>query len=220
MKQHLSIFFCALSIFFGLLSPPLAQARGGHVTSSHSSAPVHVSGYTTKNGTQVAPHYRSAPDGSKANNWSTKGNANPFTGKVGTKSVSDGSEGPTSAAPIQSQAVRALPNSLNTTPGVRSEAGHTEAVPNETPFSPPSIKFAEPVTDPILKFQQSNAQKKVPESMRAMGLRYLSGNGVPKDEAKGKELLQGAASKGDFAAKRKLRELSSSPSAEERLLGR
>lgn len=47
--------------------------------------PVHVRGYTTKNGTYVAPHYRSAPDHSVWNNWSTRGNVNPFTGKVGTK---------------------------------------------------------------------------------------------------------------------------------------
>ncbi len=46
---------------------------------------VHVRGYTTKNGTYVAPHYRSAPDGNFYNNWSTKGNVNPYTGQEGTK---------------------------------------------------------------------------------------------------------------------------------------
>lgn len=47
-------------------------------------AQVHVRGHTRKDGTYVAPHYRSSPDGSKANNWSTKGNINPYTGKEGT----------------------------------------------------------------------------------------------------------------------------------------
>lgn len=42
-------------------------------------------GYTKKNGTHVAPHMRSAPDGNKRNNWSTKGNVNPYTGKAGKK---------------------------------------------------------------------------------------------------------------------------------------
>lgn len=51
---------------------------------SHGGA-VGVSGYTTRNGTQVAPYHRSAPDGNFNNNWSTKGNVNPYTGKVGTR---------------------------------------------------------------------------------------------------------------------------------------
>lgn len=45
----------------------------------------HVSGYTKKNGTQVASHDRSTGDSTKRNNWSTKGNSNPETGKAGTK---------------------------------------------------------------------------------------------------------------------------------------
>ena len=48
-------------------------------------ADVHVKGYTRKNGTYVAPHYRSNPDGNFSNNWSTKGNTNPHTGKPGTR---------------------------------------------------------------------------------------------------------------------------------------
>jgi len=33
----------------------------------------------------VQPHYRSAPDGNFYNNWSTKGNVNPYTGVPGTR---------------------------------------------------------------------------------------------------------------------------------------
>lgn len=65
-----------------------AQARGGAV---------HVSGYTRANGTYVAPHYRSAPDGNFANNWSTLGNINPYTGKPGTLTEPHGSSGSASA---------------------------------------------------------------------------------------------------------------------------
>jgi hypothetical protein len=43
-------------------------------------ADVYVKGYTKKNGTYVAPHYRSDPDGIKSNNWSYPGNTNPHTG--------------------------------------------------------------------------------------------------------------------------------------------
>ena len=53
-----------------------------------ASAQVYVQGYTTKNGTYVAPHYRSGPDGNPYNNWSTRGNVNPFTGQFGTRNPS------------------------------------------------------------------------------------------------------------------------------------
>lgn len=46
---------------------------------------VYVHGYTTKNGTYVAPYYRSAPDHSLLNNYSTRGNVNPYTGQAGTR---------------------------------------------------------------------------------------------------------------------------------------
>ena len=45
----------------------------------------HVDGYTKKDGTHVAAHDRSTKDETKDNNWSTKGNTNPETGKAGTK---------------------------------------------------------------------------------------------------------------------------------------
>lgn len=50
-----------------------------------AQAPVFVHGYVRQNGTYVQPHYRSAPDGIRENNWSTWGNVNPYTGKVGTR---------------------------------------------------------------------------------------------------------------------------------------
>lgn len=43
-----------------------------------------VKGYTTKRGTYVAPHFKSSPNKSKFDNFSTKGNINPFNGKKGT----------------------------------------------------------------------------------------------------------------------------------------
>lgn len=43
----------------------------------------YIRSYVTKNGTYVAPHFRTPPDSSKNNNWSTKGSTNPYTGKKG-----------------------------------------------------------------------------------------------------------------------------------------
>jgi hypothetical protein len=48
-------------------------------------ASVRVRGAITKRGKYVAPHSRSTPNKSKLDNYSTKGNANPFTGKPGSK---------------------------------------------------------------------------------------------------------------------------------------
>lgn len=53
-------------------------------------ADVSVKGYTRKDGTYVAPHYRSSPNGTKNDNWSTRGNVNPYTGEAGTKAPDPG----------------------------------------------------------------------------------------------------------------------------------
>jgi len=47
--------------------------------------PSYHSGYVTKRGTYVQPHYQTAPNQTKVDNWSSKPNVNPFTGKPGTK---------------------------------------------------------------------------------------------------------------------------------------
>ena len=49
-------------------------------------AQTHVNGYYKSDGTYVQPHYRSNPNSTTLDNWSTKGNTNPHTGKKGTKS--------------------------------------------------------------------------------------------------------------------------------------
>ncbi|MDO8714053.1 MAG: hypothetical protein Q7K13_06195 [Polynucleobacter sp.] len=44
-----------------------------------------VRGYTKKDGTYVAPHKRTNPNGTQRDNWSSKPNYNPYTGKEGKK---------------------------------------------------------------------------------------------------------------------------------------
>lgn len=48
-------------------------------------AQVHVNGYVKKDGTYVQPHERTAPNNTNLDNYSTKGNVNPYTGQPGTK---------------------------------------------------------------------------------------------------------------------------------------
>ena len=52
---------------------------------SFAARSVSVKGGTTKNGTYRQPHYRTAPNKTKLDNYGTKGNTNPYTGKKGTK---------------------------------------------------------------------------------------------------------------------------------------
>jgi hypothetical protein len=43
-----------------------------------------VRSYVTKNGVYVPAHRATNPNSTKLDNWSTKGNVNPYTGKPGT----------------------------------------------------------------------------------------------------------------------------------------
>jgi hypothetical protein len=52
---------------------------------SNSEALTRVKGYTKKSGTYVMPHYKSTSNKVKYDNYSSKGNSNPFTGKKGYK---------------------------------------------------------------------------------------------------------------------------------------
>lgn len=69
MKKVIAWVLCAVMVF---CLASLASAKS-----------VKVKGHYRKNGTYVQPHYRTAPDSSRYNNWSTKGNVNPYTGKNG-----------------------------------------------------------------------------------------------------------------------------------------
>lgn len=45
----------------------------------------YVRGYTKSNGTYVQGHYKTKSNNSLYDNYSTRGNTNPYTGKKGTK---------------------------------------------------------------------------------------------------------------------------------------
>ena len=57
-------------------------ASGGYGSGSKSSS-TYVRGHVTKSGTYVAPHRKTAPDHTQRNNYSARGNYNPYTGKTG-----------------------------------------------------------------------------------------------------------------------------------------
>src|SRR5439155_17382653 len=83
MLKQLAVLVVSTSIVLGFASPAPATGKGG----GPRGVPVHVRAYTRKDGTFVQAHYRSAPDGIFSNNWTTKGNINPYTGVPGTRTV-------------------------------------------------------------------------------------------------------------------------------------
>jgi hypothetical protein len=75
MKRSLVTLCVAMSLLIAASIGLSAFAQGSR----------RVGGYTRRNGTYVKPHYRTRADRTQRNNWSTKGNRNPYTGKRGTK---------------------------------------------------------------------------------------------------------------------------------------
>lgn len=51
-----------------------------------------IKGYVKSNGTYVESHYRTNANKKVSDNWSTKPNVNPYTGKVGTKTYNTDSK--------------------------------------------------------------------------------------------------------------------------------
>lgn len=71
------------NLFTFLLALLISIYLFAQVNPSHSR----VRGYANKRGTYVAPHERTKPNSTAKDNYSTKGNVNPYTGKKGTKPV-------------------------------------------------------------------------------------------------------------------------------------
>lgn len=75
IKKDVATFIICLLVFVGLV-----------VITTPAEAASRTRGYyKPKSGTYVQPHYRSSPNRSKLDNWSSRGNINPYSGKVGTK---------------------------------------------------------------------------------------------------------------------------------------
>lgn len=72
------------------VSASAVEARGSGHSSSHSSSHVSSSthytrSYTRSNGTHVSGYHATNPNSTRNDNFSTRGNVNPYTGKAGTK---------------------------------------------------------------------------------------------------------------------------------------
>lgn len=70
-----------------------------------------------------------------------------------------------------------------------------------------TTKASYDATDPNLESVKQQAQKGFAPSQYSLGVRYLTGNGLEKDEQKGRALLEASADQGYPKAKLKLKEL-------------
>ena len=84
MRKFLTVAILALAAVSLLSDQVFASGPSYKVIKSKPSSN-YVSGYKRSNGTYVPSHYRSTADRSFQNNWSTKPNSNPYTGKRGTR---------------------------------------------------------------------------------------------------------------------------------------
>ena len=57
------------------------------LASNLAFADTFVPPHVTSKGTYVQGHYRSAPNSTRLDNYSTQGNVNPYNGQPGTKSL-------------------------------------------------------------------------------------------------------------------------------------
>lgn len=55
------------------------------VGSAFAYGDVHVRDYTRSDGTHVDSYYRTAPNSTRSDNYSSSGNINPYTGERGNK---------------------------------------------------------------------------------------------------------------------------------------
>jgi hypothetical protein len=56
----------------------------GYGTGSNPSSH-QTQGYTTQSGSYAQPHFQTNPNNTQMDNYSTRGNLNPYTGAVGTR---------------------------------------------------------------------------------------------------------------------------------------
>lgn len=98
MKPFLALTLLAIAVSAGGLAD--AQAKGSkgsksYRAPSYNSSPGYGTGSNTRShkvapsvrrdGAYVPGHQRSNPNNTQRDNWTTKGNTNPYTGKQGTR---------------------------------------------------------------------------------------------------------------------------------------
>ena len=74
----------ALTLVVGGVTAAAAQYGGLYGTGSNPSTHT-VRPYITQQGTVVQPHIQTNPNRTQLDNFTTRGNVNPYTGQIGTR---------------------------------------------------------------------------------------------------------------------------------------
>ena len=91
MKITLAMITLAIAISSPASAQYLNNSRSGYGSNSGMSGTgsnmnTHqTQGYTTNSGTYVQPHVQTNPNNTQMDNFGTRGNVNPYTGAVGTR---------------------------------------------------------------------------------------------------------------------------------------
>ena len=88
-KQHPVLFVVLGFAVFYVVAVAVedTDSNSQKATMGFADASTRVRGYyKPSTGSYVAPHYRSSPNSTRYDNYSTKGNSNPYTGKKGSTS--------------------------------------------------------------------------------------------------------------------------------------
>lgn len=123
-----------------------------------------------------------------------------------------GSARPRAAQASAAAAPAAAPRAT-VAPGAPAAAPGATAVPAAAPTP---VRKADPEREQrIINFQRQNAASGNPSAQYDLGMRYVRGNGVDKDEAQAMEWLKLAAQNGDSRAKKELATLQAKAGAAE-----
>ena len=147
---------------------------------------------------------RAAAKEKAAESAATNQNATPLNANPGS------SQNPGSGMPLPNLVPPARPG----TPRIQRNAAlsATSQKPAKTQTTSTNTAVIEShynTTDQVLEFQRANAAKGNADSQYVMGMRYLSGIGVPRDRGLAREFLEKSAAQGNAKAREQLREITS-----------
>lgn len=135
------------SCLVGLAIVAMASASAAGSRSSESSR--YVAPHVTKNGTYVQGHYRSHPNGTASDNWSARGNVNPYTGESGKAAPSPAGlyEPSTWSKPASSygSSTSGVPRTYAAPPSVdrTSDVPKSRSSTLGAPYRPPTAKLSQ-----------------------------------------------------------------------------
>ncbi|MFS0489524.1 hypothetical protein [Leadbetterella byssophila] len=83
--KNIVVAFSLLAIAASANAQSYYKQNSSQKSSSYGTTSTFQNGYLKSNGTYVKPHYKTTSNGTNWDNYSTKGNVNPYTGSNGSR---------------------------------------------------------------------------------------------------------------------------------------